>query len=44
MVDVAGRQPVLEALRSGQEINKLLWPGYKAGCAPGDQALAKRRA
>ena len=44
MVDVAGRQPVLEALRSGQEINKLLVArGTKQGALREIVALAKQR-
>lgn len=44
MVDLAGRQPVLEALRSGQEINKLLVAkGQKHGSIREILALAKAR-
>lgn len=44
MVDVAGRQPVLEALRSGQEINRLLVAkGQRQGSIREITALAKKR-
>lgn len=44
MVDVAGRQPVLEALRSGQEINKLLVAkGQRQGSLREIVALAKQQ-
>jgi len=44
VVDVAGRQPVLEALRSGQEINKLLVAkGQRQGSLREIVALARQR-
>lgn len=44
MVDVAGRQPVLEALRSGQEINKLLVAkGQRQGSLREIVALARQK-
>jgi len=44
VVDVAGRQPVLEALRSGQEINKLLVAkGPRQGALQQIVSLAKQR-
>lgn len=44
MVDVAGRQPVLEALRSGQEINKILVAkGQRQGSIREILAVAKEK-
>ena len=44
MVDVAGSKPVLEALRSGQEINRLLVAkGQRQGSIREITALAKKR-